>query len=69
MVRPEEAGRITGGKKICVFALTVFLFLCNFGVIGVLGDAVSSVMFGIFGTIAYAVPVVGFVAVAFAISN
>ena len=54
---------------ICVFALTVFLFLCNFGVIGVLGDAVSSVMFGIFGTIAYAVPVVGFVAVAFAISN
>lgn len=54
---------------IGIFALTVLLFLCNFGVIGVVGDAVSNVMFGIFGLTAYAVPVLAFVAVAFGISN
>ena len=30
---------------IAVFALCVLLFLCNFGVIGPVGNAVSSVMF------------------------
>lgn len=54
---------------ICVFALTVLLFLCNFGMIGVAGNAVSGVMFGIFGLTAYAVPVLAFVAIAFGISN
>ena len=54
---------------IGVFALTVLLFLCNFGVIGVVGNAVSSVMFGIFGLTAYAVPLLAFVAIAFGISN
>lgn len=54
---------------ICVFALTVLLFLCNFGMIGVAGDAVSRVMFGIFGLTAYAVPVLAFIAIAFGISN
>ena len=54
---------------IGVFALTVLLFLCNFGIIGVVGDAISKVMFGLFGTVAYAAPVAAFVAVAFGISN
>lgn len=54
---------------IVIFALTVLLFLCNFGVIGVVGDAISKVMFGVFGLIAYAVPVLAFVAIAFGISN
>ena len=54
---------------ICVFALTVLLFLCNFGVIGVIGDSVSKVMFGIFGLTAYVVPILAFVAIAFGISN
>ena len=54
---------------ICVFALTLLLFLCNFGIIGVIGDAVSSVMFGLFGKVAYAVPIAAFVAIAFGISN
>ncbi len=68
--RTEEESAITNEiVLIGVFALTVLLFLCNFGVIGVAGDAVSHVMFGIFGMVAYAVPVFAFVAIAFGISN
>ncbi len=54
---------------IGVLALAIFLFLCNFGVVGVVGDLVSDVMFGIFGLISYAAPVLFFLAVAFGISN
>ena len=54
---------------IGVFALAVFLFLCNFGVVGVVGDTVSDIMFGIFGLPAYVAPVLFFLAVAFGISN
>lgn len=66
---PEESAITNEIVLIGVFALTVLLFLCNFGVIGVVGDAVSHVMFGIFGMSAYAVPVLAFVAIAFGISN
>mgnify|MGYP003372637827 FL=1 len=52
---------------IGVFALTILLFLCNFGVIGVVGDKISRVMFGVFGLTAYALPVLAFVAMAFPI--
>ena len=54
---------------IGVLALTILLFLCNFGVIGVIGNQISRVMFGIFGTMAYALPVLAFIAIAFGISN
>lgn len=54
---------------IGVFALAVFLFLCNFGVVGVMGDMVSGVMFGILGWTSYAAPILFFLAVAFGISN
>ena len=54
---------------IAVFALCVLLFLCNFGVIGPVGNAVSSVMFGLFGMVAYVVPVLVFVGLAFGLSN
>ena len=47
---------------IGVLALTILLFLCNFGVIGVIGNQISRVMFGIFGTMAYALPVLAFIA-------
>lgn len=66
---PEESAITNEIVLIGIFALTVLLFLCNFGVIGVVGDAVSHVMFGIFGLTAYAVPVLAFIAVAFGISN
>lgn len=54
---------------IALFAVAVFLFLCNFGVIGVAGDTISGVMFGIFGVTAYIVPIVFFVMIAFGMVN
>ncbi len=54
---------------IVLFAAMVFLFCCNFGIIGPIGDAVSGVLFGMFGLAAYAVPVLLFLAVAFYFAN
>ena len=54
---------------IALFALCVFLFLCNFGMIGVMGNAISGVMFGIFGLTAYLIPVFLFMVIAFAMIN
>lgn len=54
---------------IALFAVSVFLFLCNFGIVGVVGNTVSDVMFGIFGLTAYAMPVVLFLMTAFGIVN
>lgn len=54
---------------IALFAVSVFLFLCNFGIIGVVGNTISNVMFGIFGLTAYVMPVVLFVMTAFGIVN
>lgn len=38
-------------------AICIILFLCNFGVVGAIGDKISNLMFGLFGTIAYAFPI------------
>ena len=54
---------------IILFVVMIILFLCNFGVIGPVGDTVSSVMFGLFGFTSYIVPIVLFVAVAFWSAN
>ena len=54
---------------IAVFALCVFLFLCNFGIMGAFGDILSNVQFGIFGLLAYVAPLLIFVAVIFYIGN
>ena len=48
---------------IVFFVLMIILFLCNFGIIGPVGNAVSSVMFGIFGLTAYIMPIALFIAV------
>ena len=37
-------------------AICIFLFLCNFGIVGSFGNAISSFMFGIFGLFAYVAP-------------
>ncbi|MCH5280165.1 MAG: DNA translocase FtsK [Lachnospiraceae bacterium] len=50
-------------------AVTVLLFLCNFHMIGKVGDQLSRVMFGLFGYMAYVAPILLFVAVYFGISN
>ena len=54
---------------IITLAVGVLLFLCNFGLIGPVGDAISKFMFGIFGLTAYIAPVFIFLAIAFGISN
>ncbi len=35
-----------------------FLFICNFGIMGVVGLSVKKVLFGLFGTISYLLPIV-----------
>lgn len=68
--KPEAESAITNEViLIGVFALCVLFFLCNFGIIGPVGNAVSGCMFGIFGMIAYIVPVLIFGGLAFGISN
>ncbi len=54
---------------IVMLAVSVFLFLCNFGVVGVAGNVVSGIMFGIFGTMAYVMPIVLFFMIAFGMVN
>ncbi len=54
---------------IVFLALAVILFLCNFGIVGTVGNAVSTFMFGIFGLMAYIAPVIIFLSIAFGMSN
>lgn len=54
---------------IVLFAAAVFLFICNFGIAGVVGDTISNVMFGIFGLTAYVMPLALFVMIAFGTVN
>ena len=54
---------------IVLFVVMVILFCCNFGIIGPVGNAISGVLFGIFGFTAYIAPVVLFLAVAFWFAN
>lgn len=54
---------------IVVFVVMIILFLCNFGIIGPIGNAISSVMFGLFGVMAYIFPIILFCAIAFIYAN
>ncbi len=54
---------------IVLFAAMLFFFCCNFGIVGPVGDAVSGVLFGVFGLTAYVLPVLLFFAVAFWLAN
>ena len=54
---------------IVLFVAMVILFCCHFGIIGPVGNAISGVLFGIFGFTAYIAPVVLFLAVAFWFAN
>ena len=54
---------------IILFALAAMLFLCNFGIIGAFRNAISKVMFGMFGALAYVAPVLAFLAYAFGSIN
>lgn len=50
-------------------AVTILLFLCNFHIIGTVGDALSRVMFGLFGYMAYVAPLLIFLAIYFGLAN
>ncbi len=54
---------------IVLSIVMILLFFCNFGVVGPVGNAIRDVMFGIFGFLAYAIPVLVFVAVSFWLAN
>ncbi len=50
-------------------ALSIILFISNFGFGGFVGNAVSSFFFGIFGVMAYLFPIAFFLTLSFLISN
>ena len=65
----REAFIIQEIEIIISFAIAVILFLCNFGIVGTFGNAVSGIMFGVFGFLAYLAPILIFVAIAFGSIN
>ena len=55
---------------ICIFAAAIFLFLCVVQIIhGAAADGIRNFMFGVFGLLAYVVPIIVFLGFAFGISN
>lgn len=56
-------------KLLVALALTLLVFISNFGLLSPLGDYISMFMFGVFGVISYILPIVIFLGVAFLISN
>ena len=59
-------------KDICLivlFAVCLFLFLCCFGVGGLVGEFISGILFGLFGLVSFPLPWFIFVGVLVLISN
>ncbi len=54
---------------LLTIAVCIILFLCNFGIIGLFGNAVSDIMFGVFGLISYVLPIAAIVIILFRIFN
>ncbi len=52
-----------------VLAISILLFISNFGIGGTIGNMVSSIFFGIFGLLAYVFPVILVIATFFFASN
>ena len=52
-----------------VIACGLLLFVSNFGVGGIVGNAVSRFLFGVFGLIAYVFPIILMIGCFFAVSN
>lgn len=63
---PEISGEV---MLILFFVVCVILFLSCFGVCGVVGEAVRSLLFGLFGYLSYGMPIVLFVGVCFYLAN
>ncbi len=54
---------------LVLITVAIYFFLCNFGICGVIGSALSQVMFGMFGALAYLMPPIISFAAVFYISN
>lgn len=68
--RTEQEKMISSELTLLIFlAVSLLLFLCNFGIIGPVGNAISGFLFGMFGLLAYVAPVFIFIAIAFRVSN
>lgn len=71
--RMEEMERAAAFREEVILwiivAVSLLLFISNFGIGGKVGNAVSGVLFGLFGIIAYAFPVILLVGSFFAASN
>ena len=52
-------------KLVLILAVCIVLFLCNFGIVGTVGNVLSNIEFGIFGWLAYIAPVFYFLGLAF----
>ena len=52
-----------------IIAISALLFISNFGIGGVVGNAVSTFLFGIFGVVAYIFPIILVLGSFFAVSN
>lgn len=59
----------TEAAVLVTFAVCAFLFLSNFHICGVLGNFLSRVMLGVFGSIGYVAPLLGFMGMVFYVSN
>lgn len=56
-------------KLLIALAITVLVFISNFGLLSPLGDYISGFLFGLFGVISYVLPIIVFLGVAFLLSN
>ena len=54
---------------LCVLAACILMLISNFGLGGLAGEVCSAILFGIFGWMAYLIPVLLFGAAAFLVSN
>lgn len=63
---PEISGEV---MLILFFVVCVILFLSCFGLCGVVGEAVRSLLFGLFGYLSYGMPIALFVGVCFYLAN
>lgn len=72
-IKKEREAKQAAVKKevilISTLAIAVLLFLCNFGIIGTVGNTISHILFGLFGLLAYIFPIFVLVLVAFGLSN
>ncbi|MEJ8733238.1 MULTISPECIES: FtsK/SpoIIIE family DNA translocase [Mediterraneibacter] len=71
--RPNKAKENTALKEeiwiLLSLAVCILMVISNFGIGGMVGEAASSVMFGLFGYMAYVLPFVLFAGIAFGVLN